>query len=206
MKNPVIVQLLSKNQSTLPEVKKRKSLLQTQGFQLADNNIGFGFFKSQKVKVFRSPQNKNKSKFSGLNPKFYEFFIKNKKMTEKFREKFINKDLFTSLNNNKNKIFRARHRSMDSHQKKGINDEISDEKLNLLKRLFQQYDLNNDGFVSLKELKRALEGKFSLKTIQELFEEYDGNADGLLNLEDFLLLFLPKNTIIPVSLLNRLSL
>ena len=43
----------------------------------------------------------------------------------------------------------------------------------ILKAMFDQYDLDKNGFILLRELKHGMRCKFNDGTIEELFHEYD---------------------------------
>lgn len=77
--------------------------------------------------------------------------------------------------------------------------DLSPQKLLVLQRLFVKYDENHDGYISYDELKNALSDHFSLAALEDMFIEYDINKNGLLDMKEFLQLFAPLNTKIPIK-------
>ncbi|OMJ95729.1 hypothetical protein SteCoe_796 [Stentor coeruleus] len=77
--------------------------------------------------------------------------------------------------------------------------DLSPQKLMVLQRLFVKYDTNHDGYISYDELKNALSNHFSLAALEDMFIEYDINKNGLLDMREFLQLFAPLNTKLPVK-------
>lgn len=71
-------------------------------------------------------------------------------------------------------------------------EQVSDKELAVLKGLFEGYDLDGDGFLSLIEMKRALRDKFTLETIEKMFNDYDSDKDGKLDFPDFVKLYRPE--------------
>ena len=69
--------------------------------------------------------------------------------------------------------------------------------IEVLKSLFDSYDINKDSKLSLEELKKGLKDKFSLQTIEELFHEYDLDENGTLDFEEFVRLYSPDDFILP---------
>ena len=67
----------------------------------------------------------------------------------------------------------------------------NDKHTSVVRALFEEYDLNKDGFISLQELRKALYNKFTQETIDALFHEHDTDHDGLLDFQDFLTLYAP---------------
>jgi len=56
-------------------------------------------------------------------------------------------------------------------------------------RAFRKFDTNNDGEISLKELKEGLENAFKMelpeKRVKKLMDDFDTSGDGVLQLEEF---------------------
>ena len=60
-----------------------------------------------------------------------------------------------------------------------------------IKAMFDQYDVNKDGILSLQEFKRGLREKFNEDTLTEIFHEYDADSNGVLDFNEFLRIFSP---------------
>ena len=65
----------------------------------------------------------------------------------------------------------------------------------VLKAMFDQYDLDKNGVISLRELKHGMRGKFNDETIEELFHEYDVDGNGVLDFNEFMMLYCPDGTV-----------
>ena len=65
----------------------------------------------------------------------------------------------------------------------------------VLKAMFDQYDLDKNGVISLRELKQGMRGKFNDETIEELFREYDIDGNGVLDFNEFMMLYCPDGTV-----------
>lgn len=59
-------------------------------------------------------------------------------------------------------------------------------------QLFELYDSNKDGKLSLGELKEGLSHLFSSRDIEEMFRRYDSNHDQSITLQEFLQLMAPE--------------
>ena len=60
--------------------------------------------------------------------------------------------------------------------------------------LFDMYDVNKDGELSLAELKTGLGHMFSSKDIEAMFVKYDANKDQKISLYEFLRMMAPENS------------
>ena len=69
--------------------------------------------------------------------------------------------------------------------------------LGVLKEMFDKFDVNMDGTISLAELKKGLKDKFSVASIEEMFREYDFDNNGCLDFNEFVRLFSPDGAYIP---------
>jgi Ca2+-binding EF-hand superfamily protein len=74
---------------------------------------------------------------------------------------------------------------------------ISSNKMNVLKAMFDKFDVNGDGVITLPELKKGLHNRFSVQTIEEMFREYDEDSNGVLDFNEFVKLFTPDGAILP---------
>lgn len=63
------------------------------------------------------------------------------------------------------------------------------EKAEVIRKIFEKYDLNGDGFVSFGELKLGIQGFLSKRAAEELFKEYDTDQNLLLDKNEFMRLF-----------------
>ena len=59
--------------------------------------------------------------------------------------------------------------------------------------LFQLYDINKNGDLSLEELKAGLSHLFSNRDIEEMFRRYDSDHDQHISLQEFLRLMAPES-------------
>ena len=100
-----------------------------------------------------------------------------------------------SIKTAKKTFLKHRFVSLDSCYNKLSLDEAYNEKVTQLKKLFDSYDLDKDGFVSLSEMKTALRDKMNLECVKELFKEYDKDGDGQLSLDEYMTMFLPKSVL-----------
>lgn len=75
--------------------------------------------------------------------------------------------------------------------------------IGVLKEMFDRFDTNKDGTISLTELKKGLYDRFSPKSIEEMFSEYDFDGNGCLDFDEFVRLFSPDAACIPPNLLNH---
>ena len=62
----------------------------------------------------------------------------------------------------------------------------------LIKKIFEKYDLNGDGFISISELKHGIHRFLSRRAAEELFKEYDLDNNSLLDRSEFMRLFSSK--------------
>ena len=69
--------------------------------------------------------------------------------------------------------------------------------LEVLREMFDKFDINKDGAISLIELKKGLKDKFSVASIEEMFKEYDFDNNGCLDFNEFVRLFSPDGASIP---------
>jgi isocitrate dehydrogenase kinase/phosphatase len=67
----------------------------------------------------------------------------------------------------------------------------------VLREMFDRFDINKDGAVSLSELKKGLKDRFSLQSIEEMFAEYDFDCNGCLDFNEFVRLFSPDAASLP---------
>jgi calcium-binding protein CML len=74
--------------------------------------------------------------------------------------------------------------------------------IGVLKEMFDRFDINKDGTISLTELKKGLKDKFSPQSIEEMFREYDFDGNGCLDFNEFVRLFSPDAALIPNLLIN----
>jgi Ca2+-binding EF-hand superfamily protein len=58
-------------------------------------------------------------------------------------------------------------------------------------RLFRNFDMNHDGFVSLDEYRQGMTGNMAESRIEKVFKEKDRNGDGKLTLDE--LLYVPTD-------------
>jgi Ca2+-binding EF-hand superfamily protein len=59
--------------------------------------------------------------------------------------------------------------------------------------MFNKFDVNHDGVVSLEEAKTAMKGlKFSEAEIEALVDTYDVNRDGMLQYDEFVKFWMGK--------------
>ena len=74
------------------------------------------------------------------------------------------------------------------------------EDLNQLKNAFKDLDVNNDGMLTLTELKNGFDRYFgkgiSEMKLQEIMEDIDGNNDGVISYEEFLRVAIKKEELI----------
>lgn len=61
--------------------------------------------------------------------------------------------------------------------------------LEILKKLFDRYDTNHDGFVDLSELKSGLRDLLTTSSIEEIFKLYDEDSNRVLDFSEFIKLF-----------------
>jgi hypothetical protein len=188
------------NRGKLPEIKKRKSILESQGFEV--NQRENFLLKISKVQVKPSKTNRKtrtisrkikKTALSNRNDGDLEsisFFNDSRdRRNNEILEKIIKSKFFAVSKSNP--LQRNLQGSLKISKKPAFKPFEIDS--NFLKKLFLRYDLNNDGFVSLKEMKLVLREKLSNEAIQMIFEEYDSDNDGLLSFEDFYKLFTPNS-------------
>lgn len=60
------------------------------------------------------------------------------------------------------------------------NDEVAESN-----KLFQSLDKNNDGYITLKELKEALKDKYDDTTLQAILRSIDSDKNGAINYTEF---------------------
>lgn len=65
----------------------------------------------------------------------------------------------------------------------------SNKKIAVMKSLFDKYDTNKNGFLTLPDLKKALRDNFTIPTIEKMFADNDTDNDGQLSFEDFLRIY-----------------
>lgn len=194
MENQILTQLLSRSNSKIPEIKPRKSILQNLGFELIDKKTGFPLVKYHKVKVQHNPITMNSRKnnyFSSQIRINFQGIYEERNTTTQRRTRKKTKKL--SIKMAKKIYLKSRYRSLDAGCDKVSSEDAYYEKANQLKKLFDCYDLDKDGMVSLNEMKKALRNKMELHGVEELFKEYDKNADGQLSLDEFMSMFLPQS-------------
>ena len=75
--------------------------------------------------------------------------------------------------------------------------ELDPHEVSKIRNLFDKYDLNRDGFITLNELKRALREKMSSEGISMMFKENDSKNAGRLEFEDFVRMYQPKKVRLP---------
>lgn len=74
-----------------------------------------------------------------------------------------------------------------------INDWVLRCRIAEIKTVFNQFDVNHDGVVSLDEAKAAMKGlDFSESEIEMLVDNYDVNRDGKLQYEEFIQFWMGK--------------
>ncbi|OMJ90982.1 hypothetical protein SteCoe_6553 [Stentor coeruleus] len=78
--------------------------------------------------------------------------------------------------------------------------DLSENQLMKLKKLFARYDQDKDGHISFNEFKRALQDSLTLESIVQLFEEYDIHKSGQLELPEFVRMFVADNVKLPTDL------
>lgn len=69
-------------------------------------------------------------------------------------------------------------------------DEIAESK-----KFFSSLDINNDGYITLKELKEALKDKFDDATLQQIIRSIDTDKNGAINYTEFVAATLNANVI-----------
>lgn len=69
--------------------------------------------------------------------------------------------------------------------------------------IFTQLDKDNDGLLSLEEVKEAFGNGYSPQQIENYFTEHDKNNTKMLNIEEFLGMMSPKDHVITKSLLEN---
>ena len=71
-------------------------------------------------------------------------------------------------------------------------------------QLFKQYDVNDDGQVDLKELRKGLQEHFDVETIERLFKENVSDDREGLTLEKFINIFAPSNVEVDSEVIQEL--
>lgn len=133
---------------------------------------------------------------------FYDAVVKNRFLS-KNSEELLSQFNFRlqeeiSFDDVKSCIGQRKNVRRNTEQPSRSNQDIKN--MPVLKSLFDQYDIDNSGTISLKELKIGMRGKFSDTTIEELFKEYDEDGNGVLDFHEFMKLFCPDGASIPDNL------
>jgi Ca2+-binding EF-hand superfamily protein len=68
-------------------------------------------------------------------------------------------------------------------------------------RLFQNFDTNHDGVISLDEYRAGMAGNMSEARVAKVFTEKDRNGDGVLSLEE--LLYVPQDQRAPIAVTKK---
>lgn len=67
------------------------------------------------------------------------------------------------------------------------------------------YDLDGDGELSLREVKKAFRHMIKDETIEDLFKQYDENDNKLISFQEFINLMTPLNTLVSDEVYNRIN-
>lgn len=182
--NEVLCKLLDK-QSQLPEIKKRLSLLETHGFQLSEQENFLA--KISKVKVSHvSPRKRIEISSGHIRRPLIRASLDTWDRTKTSRFLSFDRKAHDVLD----KIIQSKLRSGADHlTSRARQAPVLDKEF--LKKLFDKYDLDGDGFVTLKEMKKVIGEKLSGKALEMIFKEYDSDSDGFLNFDEFYKMFSP---------------
>ena len=69
--------------------------------------------------------------------------------------------------------------------------------INEYRDLFNIYDKNGDGYLSLEELQRAFSNIMPEDELSEMMNKYDADGNKQLDIEEFLLFMAPEGTELP---------
>ena len=171
----------------MPEIKKRLSLLETHGFQLSEQGNFFG--KISKVKVSHvSPRKRIEVSSGHIRRPLIQASLDARDRTKTSR--FLSFD--RQANDFLDKIIQSKLSSRADHQTSRARQVPALDK-EFLKKLFDKYDMNSDGFVTLREMKKVIGDRLSGNALEMIFNEYDSDSDGFLNFDEFHKMFSPDN-------------
>jgi Ca2+-binding EF-hand superfamily protein len=88
----------------------------------------------------------------------------------------------TIVRDTKSVIERRKSRTNTLNGKKNAKKEV-------ILNIFDKYDINGDGVISISELKNGMRSFMSKETVQELFKEFDLDQSNTLDRDEFLRLF-----------------
>jgi calcium-dependent protein kinase len=103
-----------------------------------------------------------------------------KKTIEKGEDKVLSHAHLTRLKNfnSKKKLRQAVLTFMASR--------VTDEEIEEQTKLFRDIDHNNDGYITLKELTKVLEGEYDISVIKEIMNSVDTDKNGAINFNEFI--------------------
>jgi Ca2+-binding EF-hand superfamily protein len=196
-------------------------LIETQGFELTEAKQLHSFDKRYKVRISIQPKKAHYRRLSetrdeeqsikdafnlcvGANGKvvvkdflrFLQQFKQHESIIEDLSKAFWNKMLSEVTYSEVQKALGGRKngRAQTVKQKiEGISTSRRKKELDVYRTLFENYDTDKDGMLSLLEFKKGLREKFTGDTIVKMFEENDLDKDGYLTFEDFARIYLSEN-------------